>query len=205
MDQLYWFWHGYLKIRVSSSVDKKIQSTVPLKNAGRWVVCLSWTGNGFYLKVGVAWVDQTPPLPYYHLPPLCLPRFTSVLSEISVVGHLCGLVCLKTLMVQPVPLEPPFYQGPVTYFPTMIWKISGQIHSWPLFHAVAEWFICFCWTLMSTVMNVMPLWPPQSPWPHWWYWSHWPHSSTWSSWLHPTPTSQDRSQLVQIGMDEPVV
>lgn len=75
------------------------------------------------------------PFVYPDSPVSCL---RSLLLVTSVV-----IVCLKTLVVQPVSLKPCFYEGPVTHFPTMIWKVSGQILSWPLLHAVAEWFYLF--------------------------------------------------------------
>lgn len=108
------------------------------------MVCLSWTGNGFYLKVGAAWVDK-------NSSPAMLSPSTPLFTQIHqcLVWDLCcwsplwSIVCLKTLVVQPVSLKPCFYEGPVTHFPTMIWKVSGQILSWPLLHAVAEWFYLF--------------------------------------------------------------
>lgn len=138
MDHVCWFQHGCFAIWINSSIDKKFNLRPLKKNGSRQVVCPSWTRNDFYLKVGaehcsLSGPNSCPP----HQIDSCLVWDRYSWPRLWPVG------CLKTLLDHPVPLKPSLCQGPVTHFPTMIWKISGQIHSCPtaLLHAVAVLFV----------------------------------------------------------------
>ena len=92
----------------------------------------------------VAWVDQTPAFhPSSFITSVCIQTHSCHMWDPHSRPPLWPVDCLKNLLDQSVPLKPSLCQGPMTCFPTTIWKPSGQICNclMALLHAVVILFV----------------------------------------------------------------